>query len=405
MARLLIETLAEFGQCGQFLRRVSPVIHVHGHQPLLSLPNIRPCILRHASACICNGTLRPAPRLLKHNALERYTAHLCVQSFASLHEGAVASKRDALRRTNSSDDIVTFIKDDEDLERFLKHVTELLSTPDFSKVKIAKEDAESKVEELARRLTDMKAEPRNIYAFLRSNPRVLNTRWDVLMQNIQYLDELRLFGNRALLVLDRSPKIWNAGLELLQQRVRRLRKLGLTEGSLQRVITAWPGVLTLKKNRLNGSHEMLKKCQFSGRQITEIIISSPQVLDSEPADIEHRFQYVYFSMGLQSQADMVQANLFKYPLEHIQRRHLVLEKLGIYEMPNKQGKTRVDNPKLCRIVDCPDARFAEKCAGISLEEFQMFGRNLEEEARRKEDGEAGDETDEELVDYDDTRHR
>ncbi|XP_022101330.1 transcription termination factor 4, mitochondrial-like isoform X1 [Acanthaster planci] len=404
----------ELGWCRDVLGRISSALHAHKYCHQLSLPgqNVRPYMYMCAYACArtVGGKFQLVPHSKRHAALASFVdSHWgWKQSGAFLHSGELnVLTRTAQEDTPKGKDMVTFIRDDNDLERFLGHITDLLSTPDFSKVRIPVEEAKTRAEELVHRLLEMKADPRNIYAFLCSKPRVLSAQQDALMQNLQFLEELRVVGNQALLVLDRNPKVWGADEAVLRDRVRRLRKLGLVEGSLQKVITNWPAILTLRKSRLNGSIDMLRKCQFSGRQITAIVISSPQVLDSQPADIELRFQYVYFTMGLQKQADMVQANLFKYSLEHIRCRHLVLERLGVYQLPSKPGGTRADNPKLCRIVDCTDARFAQKCAGISPEEYETFQRNLEDEAKRDDEGDTEEETDEGFVDYDHddgTRH-
>ncbi|XP_071806590.1 uncharacterized protein [Asterias amurensis] len=313
-----------------------------------------------------------------------------------------------------SDDIVTYVKDEGDLQRLLGNLTQLLSTPDFAKkVKISAEDAKSKIEELTRLLLSFRADPKNIFRFLDSNPRVLNSNWDVLIGNIRYLNELQVFSNRILLVLDRNPKLFSARLNDLKERIRRLRKLGLREGGLQRVIITFPTILTLKQVRLNAAISKLRACHFASKQIATVIINAPQVLDAEPSDIERRFQYVYYMMGLTNQEDMVSANIFKYSLSHTRQRHILLERLGKYEMPDKKGQTRIDNPKLSRIVDCTDSRFAQRCAGIDLEEFEMFVKNLEaedevaldeEDEGRNEDLE-NEETDDELSDYDYTKDK
>ena len=94
-----------------------------------------------------------------------------------------------------------------------------------------------------------------------------------------------------------------------------------------------------------------------------------------------KFQYVFFRMGITDNAEMTQAKIFKYPLAHIRCRHLALERLGLYAPPDNRGCFSTKNPKLTRIVDSTDNRFAEKVADISVEELQAFGRTLLEEVR------------------------
>ena len=86
-------------------------------------------------------------------------------------------------------------------------------------------------------------------------------------------------------------------------------------------------------------------------------------------------------MGITENSEMTQAKIYKYSLDHIRCRHLALERLGLYAAPDNRGRFSTKNPKLTRMVDSSDSRFAEKVAQISVEELHAFARTLLEEVR------------------------
>lgn len=107
-------------------------------------------------------------------------------------------------------------------------------------------------------------------------------------------------------------------------------------------------------------------------------------------------------MGVTDYKEILKAKIFNYTHEHIRLRHLVLERLGLYQVPDKHGRTKIRNPSLCRIVDSTDKRFATACAGISLEEYNAFSESLKAEIAEKEEDELQSDEDEEEEEEEET---
>ncbi|XP_041471125.1 transcription termination factor 4, mitochondrial-like isoform X2 [Lytechinus variegatus] len=205
---------------------------------------------------------------------------------------------------------------------------------------------------------------------------------DRLLGNIDYLHMLGLNYRQLLKTLDGNARLWKASLQNLQSRVKQLRKLGFVEGQLQRLIADWPHILTMGSVQLNAVVKLLmEKCRFPRAEVLTILSDSPAVLKEDLQSIELRFQYCYFRMGIQNNSEMTQAKIFKYSLDHLRCRHLLLERLGLYAPPNNRGHFATKNPSLSRIIDSSDGRFTEKVAKITMEEYEAFSKILLEEIK------------------------
>ncbi|XP_067395121.1 transcription termination factor 4, mitochondrial isoform X2 [Emydura macquarii macquarii] len=209
---------------------------------------------------------------------------------------------------------------------------------------------------------------------------------------LMVVSELVLLGldaNSTLSILQKSPEVLRMTAQQLRHRAEYLRRLGLGEGSLQRVVNSYPGIFSLPWKKIDAVVQVFKKCLFTVAQVTEILRSCPSVLLEEPHDLEYKFQYAYFRMGVNHRA-MVKSGLFRTPLAEIKNRHIFLERLGLYQTPDKKGQTQVVNPKLKEIIRVSQGDFLTQLAHSSLEEFTVFKKLL---AREEEEVIASEETD------------
>ncbi|XP_026781398.3 transcription termination factor 4, mitochondrial [Pangasianodon hypophthalmus] len=206
-------------------------------------------------------------------------------------------------------------------------------------------------------------------------------------------------------ILEKCPELYSLNEAQLQQRVLNLRKLGLLEGSLQRVISHYPRILSFPVKRVNTVSRLLReKCQFTAQQMADILRDSPHVVEEEPARLEYMFQYVYFRMGCR-QAEMVKAKLFRLSLEELRCRHSFLERRGLYQTPDKKGQTLILNPRLKDFLSVPEEIYLTDIANATQEEFDVFrklvAREQEEEEQDEEYSDDDDDDDEKDDDDDD----
>ncbi|XP_072297513.1 transcription termination factor 4, mitochondrial [Eucyclogobius newberryi] len=204
------------------------------------------------------------------------------------------------------------------------------------------------------------------------------------LSTLSALIVLGLNPSSVLKLLEKCPELYTVKEAQLRERITNLRKLGLLEGSLQRVVAHHPQILTLKIKKLNSIVMFLKeKCLFTTQQVTDILRDSPAIIQDDLAQIQYKFQYVYFRMGVK-QTEMVKSRLFRFTLDEVRNRHCFLERRGLYETPDKKGQTTIVNPKLGNILNVDQDMFVTQGAKATPEEFDVFQRLMAREYHEEE---------------------
>ncbi|XP_072166359.1 transcription termination factor 4, mitochondrial-like [Diadema setosum] len=284
-------------------------------------------------------------------------------------------------------DPITFIDSEEDHELFVEQLQNKLQE-NHQGLRTHAVSIKN-LRPLVSRLLAYGCECRNISAFLETNHGILAVKSEQILRVIDFLEELGLSWPRLLKALGGNTRLWKASVDHMQLRVALLRKLGFVEGRLQKVVADWSQVLTLGSTELKTVvRTLMDKCGFTKADVVTILSECPSILAENPDTLEVKFQYVYFRMGITDNSKMARAKIFKYSLDHLRCRHLILERLGVYVPPDNRGRFSKKNPALTVIMDSSDGRFASKVAGVSGRELQAFARVLQEEVKRERDGEA-----------------
>ncbi|KAK7945690.1 hypothetical protein WMY93_001418 [Mugilogobius chulae] len=233
-------------------------------------------------------------------------------------------------------------------------------------------------------------------------------REDITKHTLSTLSTLIILGlnpSSVLKLLEKCPELYTVKETQLQQRIANLRKKGLLEGSLQRVVAHHPQILTMKMKKINNVVLFLKEqCLFTTPQVTDILRDSPAIVQEDLAHIQYKFQYVYFRMGVK-QAEMVKSRLFRFTLDEVRNRHCFLERRGLYETPDKKGQTTIINPKLSSILHVDQDMYVTQVAKATPEEYAIFqklmAREYQEEYLADLDCISGGDDDDDDDDHDD----
>ncbi|KAB0387694.1 transcription termination factor 4, mitochondrial [Muntiacus reevesi] len=206
-------------------------------------------------------------------------------------------------------------------------------------------------------------------------------------QMLDIISELVLLGlnpEPVCVALKKSPQLLKLPVMQMKKRSSYLRKLGLGEGKLKRVLYCCPEIFTMRQRDIEVIVGVLKeKCLFTIKQVTEILHRCPYVLREDPGELEYKFQYAYFRMGIKH-VDIVKTDFLQYSMTKTKQRHVFLERLGRYQTPDKNGQTQVPNPLLKDILRVSEAEFLARTAVSSAEEFEVFKKLL---AREEEESE------------------
>ncbi|XP_055472374.1 transcription termination factor 4, mitochondrial [Psammomys obesus] len=254
------------------------------------------------------------------------------------------------------------------------------------------------LEKVIRSLLDMGFDEAHINALLSIQPNVHP------QQLLNIISEFLLLGlnpEPVFIALKKSPQLLKLSTMQMRRRSSYLQKLGLGEGKLRRVLHSCPEVFTMRQRDIDSVVKVLKeKCLFTVQQITEILHRCPSVFQEDPSELEYKFQYAYFRMGLKH-LDIVRTDFLQYSITKIKQRHIYLERLGRYQTPDKKGQTQIPNPSVKIILRVSEAEFLAKTACSSAEEFEVFKKLLDREEEVSEshasEEEEEEEEDEELL--------
>ncbi|XP_054452468.1 transcription termination factor 4, mitochondrial [Anoplopoma fimbria] len=195
---------------------------------------------------------------------------------------------------------------------------------------------------------------------------------------------LGLNPSSVMKLLEKCPELYTVKESQLQRRIGNMRKLGLVEGSLQRVVSHYPQILIVPMKAVKSVVMFLReKCLFTVQQVTDILRDSPAIVSENMVQLEYKFQYVYFRMGIK-QAEMVKSRLFRFTLDEVRCRHCFLERRGLYQTPDKKGQTIIINPKLDSILVFDKDIFLTDVANASAEEYEVFSKMLAKEWQEEE---------------------
>ncbi|XP_062409982.1 transcription termination factor 4, mitochondrial [Sardina pilchardus] len=223
---------------------------------------------------------------------------------------------------------------------------------------------------------------------------------------ITALFALGLNSSSIVKIFDKCPVLYTVRGAVVQQRIQNLWKLGVVDGTIQRVISYYPHILLMPAKRVNAAVEFIRtKCLFTAQQMRDILRDTPEVVEEDLNELEHKFQYAYFRMGVK-QAEMVKAKLFKVSMEELRCRHCFLERRGFYQTPDKKGQTLIINPKLKDILSATEDVYLAQFAKATKEELDVFRKLVTREDEEKSNmpenwdiEEDEEETEEDMTDF------
>nr|XP_012611143.1 transcription termination factor 4, mitochondrial isoform X2 [Microcebus murinus] len=121
-------------------------------------------------------------------------------------------------------------------------------------------------------------------------------------QLLDIISEFILLGlnpEPVCVALKKSPQLLKLSVMQMKKRCAYLRKLGLGEGKIKRVLYCCPEIFTMHQRDIDDIVQVLKeKCLFTVQQVTSILYRCPSVLREEPSELEYKFQAACRSLPL-----------------------------------------------------------------------------------------------------------
>lgn len=191
---------------------------------------------------------------------------------------------------------------------------------------------------------------------------------DKPLLSVMFYNNLQVFGNPVSKIFENIQKL-------------RSEDLSLSE-SLPTVLIKCPGLLVNFDEKDWHARKEWFDFNFTHRTFGEFLITQPQVLFHTMEDIQERFNYVFFEMGL-DQKQMMECKLFSHNIDHITIRHEFLKRCGYYRFPDPKKRVINLNPHLDKILDWSDAQFVRLVPGFDLKDYFIFKRIMMQEIEER----------------------
>uniref|UniRef100_A0A1B6BZZ1 Uncharacterized protein n=1 Tax=Clastoptera arizonana TaxID=38151 RepID=A0A1B6BZZ1_9HEMI len=197
-----------------------------------------------------------------------------------------------------------------------------------------------------------------------------------------------------------SPKQWSGLLSVLFS-------YGFSVNNILNIISQCPELLRAKEDNILHNLERWRNCQFGEKLLISLLSQNPQLINIDrKIDIVKRvgilssylegkkrvgkgiaiapsivfenwttlFNKLEFLHSLyKDPSEIVATGVLKFDLNFIKIRHEFLIRAGLYKMPKKDYRKCLDkNPNLNSIVNTPNKVFANKIAGLTLLEYEVF---------------------------------
>ncbi|CEF68430.1 Hypothetical protein SRAE_2000308700 [Strongyloides ratti] len=182
------------------------------------------------------------------------------------------------------------------------------------------------------------------------------------------------FENAIRLFTIYKDDLLATSIENIQSHIQVFTSGGISEPSdLCNIICKCPVLLFS-----GDSKEMLKLVGslsnfFTKNQIKCILRNSPQCVLMNFEQIEEKYEYIYFLMGIEGDEFKMCKKWIDMPLDEIIKRHEFLLKCGRYVTPDpKRLQLQKENPPLYRIIDTDSVIFATQVASVTYEEWVIY---------------------------------
>lgn len=191
----------------------------------------------------------------------------------------------------------------------------------------------------------------------------------------------------CLKIVTSYPQIFTTSFDTTFKQLEAWRACQFGERRLQDLIIKHPALIQHgNEKHLKNRMAFLQGYVTSSKNVWRIFMSSPEVAIQSERTLEGKFKYLIEEMKIEV-PDIVDSDVFLQDLAHIKMRHIFMERLGLFKVRSTKKDSASEknpNPKLSKIMDTSDKRFATKLCFVTLEEYEVFQELLQREWERQD---------------------
>ncbi|KAL7028774.1 hypothetical protein ACKWTF_005989 [Chironomus riparius] len=182
-------------------------------------------------------------------------------------------------------------------------------------------------------------------------------------------------ANKFAHMASQHPKILIKSEDKLSTAMNQWRAFNFGEKLTFQLLERYPELLDVRNFHLTNANLGVINSFVGQKNGYKVLRNSPNVATEQTDLLKEKIEYLQDVMRVDP-VEVYKSDVFSYDLLKIKTRHMFLERLGMY-FKKKQGDKNDaheinKNPKLSKIVDSSDKRFATKLCHVTLEEYETF---------------------------------
>lgn len=172
-----------------------------------------------------------------------------------------------------------------------------------------------------------------------------------------------------------NPKILIKTEDKLTTAINQWRGFNFGEKQTLQLLERYPELLDVRNFHLASANLGVINRFVGQKNGYKVLRNSPNVATEQTELLKEKIEYLQDIMRVDP-VEVYKSDVFSYDLLRIKTRHMFLERLGMYFKKKKGDKNEAHeinkNPRLSKIVDSSDKRFATKICHVTLEEYETF---------------------------------
>ncbi|KAH9491412.1 hypothetical protein Btru_031275 [Bulinus truncatus] len=185
--------------------------------------------------------------------------------------------------------------------------------------------------------------------------------------------------------------------DLLASSLKGLTNLGFFNDDLNSVLTRNPQIIFLSFQECVSILSKLNGLTAASVKALDLILKYPNILTDDWDETLKKFEYAYYNMGYEVE-DISKSSIFMHDYNHIRNRHVYLIRTGFFVKIKRKDDEKFPNvnPSLKTVLDSTDVQFAKMFGNLSKEEYLVYLRMRQLEAKAEEnESQDSDESDNE----------
>lgn len=188
-------------------------------------------------------------------------------------------------------------------------------------------------------------------------------------------------------VISQYPKIITMSDDRITTAVNNWLNFEFDQSEALQLLERYPELLEINNFKRVFENLNIVKTLVGQKNGFKVLFNTPTIANEKSSSLEEKVVYLRDVMKVDP-VEVYKSEVFCRNLFKIKARHVFMERLGMYVVSKKKKDEDIEvskNPKLYKMMDTSDKRFATKVCHVTLEEYETFEELYKKELMRAEE--------------------